>query len=74
MTRRLGARLERLEQHLGPSVDQAAEAALYGLLRWSAPGWRCYTRDTPHGAHLAVVGPQGALVYEVPGVSVGDLS
>jgi hypothetical protein len=74
MSRKLGARLERLEQHIGTSPDMAAEADRYGTRLWSVPGRRCYAQDTPDGARLAVVGAGGPLVYEIAGIDLGDLS
>lgn len=74
MNRKIGARLERLEQHIGTSPDLDAETALYGPRLWSAPGYRCYAQDAPDGARLAVVGPTGTTVYEVVGVTIGDLT
>lgn len=74
MSRRYGARLTRLEDQLaGPAVDLAAEAARFGVLEWSACGVRCYSQQTPAGARLAVVGAAGPLVYEMPGITLGDL-
>jgi len=73
MNRKIGARLERLEQHIGTTPDLTAEADRYGARLWSVPGCRAYGRDTPDGARLAVVGPVGPVVYEVAGVSLGDL-
>lgn len=74
MNRRLGARLERLEHHVGASPDLAGEAARYGTRLWSVAGSRAYGQDTQAGARLAVVGPTGPLVYELAGLSLGDLS
>jgi hypothetical protein len=74
MNRKIGARLERLEQHLGTTPDLTAETALYGPRLWSVPGYRCYAQDGPDGARLAVVGAAGTTVYEVVGVSLGSLS
>lgn len=72
--RRIGARLERLEERFGTTPDLTAEAAQYGTLLWSVPGRRCYAQDLPDGARLQVVGAAGPLVYEVTGVALGDLS
>ena len=74
MNRRIGARLERLENHIGTTPDLAGEAARYGTRLWVVPGGRCYGQDTPVGARLAVVGAGGPLVYEVTSVALGDLS
>lgn len=74
MNRRIGARLERLEQHIGTSPDLVGEANRYGTRLWAVPGRRCYGQDTPNGARLAVVGAGGTVVYEVAGVALGDLS
>lgn len=71
---KLTTRLQRLEQHIGPRADPAAEAAQHGRPLWSTPAWRAYARDTPAGARLAVVGAGRPLVYALPGVHVGDLS
>jgi hypothetical protein len=72
--RRIGARLERLESHVGSAPDLAEETERHGTRLWSAPGARCYGQDTPHGARLALVGAGAPLVYEVAGVDLGDLS
>ncbi|MET8169297.1 hypothetical protein ABZT34_34450 [Streptomyces sp. NPDC005329] len=74
MKRRLGARLERLEHHVGASPDLAREVQQYGARLWSMTGCRAYGQDTPDGARLAVVAPHGSLVYELAGVRLGDLS
>lgn len=74
MSRRLGARLERLEDRIGTTPDLAAEADRYGTRLWSVPGRRCYGQDTPDGARLAVVGAGTPLVYEIVGIDLGDLS
>ena len=74
MTKRIGARLARLESLRRPAAaDLVAEAALYGERVWSVPSARCYAQQTPYAARLAVVCGGSALVYEVPGVDVGDL-
>jgi hypothetical protein len=72
--RRMGARLERLESRVGSVPDLASEAERHGRRLWSVAGTRAYGLDTPAGARLAVVGAAGALVYEVPGVSLAELS
>ncbi|MEU6244829.1 hypothetical protein [Streptomyces sp. NPDC047024] len=74
MTRKLGARLERLEQQVGGSPDRAAESREHGRPLWSVPGWRAYGQDRMGGARLAVVGPAGVTAYEVAGVTLEDLS
>lgn len=73
MSRRIGARLERLEQHIGTAPDLARETAEHGGLIWSVAGSRAYGQDTETGARLAVVGPAGTTVYEVDGVTLEDL-
>lgn len=73
MKHKISARLERLEHHLGNAPDLPAELAQHGDRLWSAPGYRAYARDTSDGARLAVVGPHGAVTYEVAGVTLGDL-
>jgi hypothetical protein len=73
MNRRLGARVERLEQHVGASPDLVVEAARHGAALWSVAGTRAYCQDAPGGTRLAVVGPHGAVVYEVAGMALGDL-
>lgn len=67
MNRRIGVRLERLEQHIGTAPDLVREAAEHGGLIWSTAGMRAYAR-------LAVVGGVGIVVYRVLGVSLEDLS
>ncbi|GAB2946647.1 hypothetical protein [Streptomyces heilongjiangensis] len=74
MNRRLSGRLARLEHHLGTAPDLARERAEHGGLIWSSASSRAYGQDTPAGARLAVVGPAGATVYEVAGVTLADLS
>ncbi|MFF8954092.1 hypothetical protein ACF09I_35645 [Streptomyces sp. NPDC014940] len=73
MNRRLDTRLARLEQHVGASPDLATEAERYGSPLWSTAGTRAYGQDGPAGARLVVVGPHGAVAYEVPGVSLAEL-
>ncbi|MFJ4623067.1 hypothetical protein [Streptomyces sp. NPDC088812] len=73
MTRKISARLERLEQHIGASPDLAGEAERYGTCIWSTAGVRAYGHDAPAGARLAVVGPHGGVVYELAGMALGDL-
>jgi hypothetical protein len=73
--RSISARLGRLEQHAGGSVDLAAEAAQYGEPVWaSVPRWRCYARTDPDAARITVAGPAGVTRYEVAGVDVRDLA
>ncbi|MYV42915.1 hypothetical protein GT030_29630 [Streptomyces sp. SID1328] len=74
MNRHLGMRLARLENQMGTGPDLAGETERYGAPLWSATGTRAYGQDTPDGAQLAIVSPHGSVVYEVAGVSLGDLS
>lgn len=74
MTRRIGARVARLESERPPALaDLVSEAARFGTLAWSARGWRLYTEQTPAGARLAVIGGVRPLLYEVLGIDVEDL-
>ncbi|SBT91384.1 hypothetical protein GA0115233_103016 [Streptomyces sp. DI166] len=74
MTGKLTTRLERLESRVGAVPDLAGETRQHGPLLWSVPGCRAYARDTATGARLTVVGGPQPLVYEVPGVTLADLS
>lgn len=74
MNRRLSGRLERLESHIGSVPDLVGEARQHGAPVWSVAGFRAYGQDAAEGARLAIVGPVGTVVYEVAGISLGDLT